>query len=631
MISCKLLKYIFIIGGFLLAFLPNQVFSAENLEELPEVVVTANKVTEPLKQTTSEITVITKEDLEKMNVDWVVDALRKLPDVYVKQSGGAGKQASVFLNTSAKSGHILVMIDGIKVNSPTTGDFDFSSLSVDEIERIEIINGPQSTLYGSEAVAGVINIITKKGKGKPKITLSLEGGSYGTYKPAFNLSGGTNKLNYRVTAFYYKIDGFSDYADGKEKDGYKQAFVSGRFGFRPFEKLEFEFSGRYFYHRSELDFGTENGLTLYQDDPDYIMRKHHLLISGKAKLEVTPNWKQTFTVSRVKEILNTKDPDDVFKYYSSKITPAIYIVDWQNNFDLADSLFLVTGVEYRKEKGKYESSSSYDEDVENKAVYLNVILKPLHSNIVLNAGARYDNHQTFGKKTTYRVSFLYNLKPYSLRVKGSYGTAFKAPTLNDLFWPDTGWSKGNPELKPEESWGWIIGAEKDFLKGRATLSLSSFYQKYRNLIEWVEVIPWVYQPQNVEKASIKGFKLGLNLLLTPDFKIKTGYTYLDAQNKSTGKYLIYKPDHKLSITGEYRISKLLLFVDYTHTGRRYTDSDNQNRLKSYSLLNLCATYRLNFNLSFFLRVNNVLNNDYKEVKDYDIPDRSFYAGVRFLY
>jgi len=616
---------------FFISSFQNLSYSAENQKELPEVIVTANRFIEPLEETTSEVKIITEKELEKMKVDWTIDALRKLSNIYVKQSGGIGKQTSVFLKTSTKSGDVLVMIDGVKVNSPTSGDFDFSSLSVDEIERIEIIEGPQSTLYGSEAMAGVINIITKKGKGKPKVSLSLEGGSYGTYKPSFSLSGGDSQFDYRITTYYYKTDGFSAYAKGKEDDSYKQAFISGKFGFRPSEKLELEFFTRYYYDRNELDFGTEDGFLVYKDDPDYVQRRHHSLFSGRFKLNLTSFWEQILTISKVKEIMNAKDPDDIFKWYGFKITPQIYMVDWQNNFYLLERFTLTLGAEYRKEKGKYESFSSFDEDIENKAIYLNGKFKFLSNKLILNAGLRYDDHQTFGEKLTYRAGLLYNFPSYGLRFKANFGTAFKAPTLNDLFWPNTGWSMGNPNLKPEESWAWNLGFEKDFLNDKVIFSFNSFYQKYKNLINWTEIAPWTYQPQNIGKASIKGFEVNLNLKITPNFQLKTGYTYLDSEDKDTKKYLIYKPTHKYSLIGEYSVGKFFLFADYVYTGKRYDDRANTKELKSYSLVNFSASYDFTKRIKAFARIENLLNTNYEEVKDYGTPNRSLYFGINFSY
>ncbi len=628
----NVLKFLLITGLFFAFPFQGVGISAENRQELPEVIVTANRITEPLKETTTDVTVITYDDLKKMNVEWVSDALQMLPNIYIKQCGGPGKLSSVILRTAINSGDVLIMIDGVKVNSPTSGDFDFSSLAVDEVERIEIINGPQSTLYGSEAMAGVINIITKKGKGKPKVKLSLESGSYGTYKPSFSLLGGTDKFDYRITTYYYKTDGFSAYAHGKEDDGYKQTFISGKFGFRLFKKLELEFLSRYYYDRNELDFGTENGFATYKDDPDYVQKRHHFLISGKAKLSLSHYWKQILTISKVKEIIDTNDPDDIFKWWSSKITPAIYIIDWQHNFYLSDVFTITTGFEYRKEKGKYESSSTFDKDIENNAFYLNTKLKFFKNKLILNGGLRYDKHQTFGKKITYRVGFVYNVIPYDLKIKANYGTAFKAPTLDDLFWPNTGWAVGNPNLKPEKSWAWDAGIEKRFFNKKIVFSLDFFYQKYKDLIQWAQIPgSWTWQPQNIGKANIKGSELNLIFAPLNNLIINTGYTYIDTENEDNNKYLTYKPMHKISISGEYSINKFSLFAEYVYTGKRYNDKNNQEKLAPYSLVNLSATYKLNKNLSFFGRIENLLNTNYEEVKDYGTPDRSFYLGIRFSY
>ncbi|MBI4684247.1 MAG: TonB-dependent receptor [Nitrospirae bacterium] len=166
---------------------------AEKKIKIEEVIVTAAKIEEAVEETTSDVIVVRGEDIKKMNVEFVTDVFRKIPEINLVQNGGSGGNAGVFLR-GADTKHSLVMIDGVKVKSTTTGSFDFSGINVDDIERIEIVKGSQSTLYGSEAMAGVINIITKKGEGKPKIDASLETGSYGTYKPSVSISGGSKKL-----------------------------------------------------------------------------------------------------------------------------------------------------------------------------------------------------------------------------------------------------------------------------------------------------------------------------------------------------------------------------------------------------------------------------------------------------
>lgn len=267
--------------------------------KITEVVVSATKIEEAIEETTSDVIVIKGEDIKNKNVEFIPDILRNIPELNLVQSGGAGKLATVILR-GGSANHTMVMIDGVKVKSTTTGSFDFSGINIDDIERIEIVKGPQSTLYGSEAMAGVINIITKKGKGKPKIETSFEGGSFGTYKPSVTVSGGDKKTDYRITGTYFYTDGISAAKQGTERDGYKNAALSGKLGFRPTEKLDVEITGKYYYDRSELDaFGI--------DDFNYVQHGNHYMLSGKGKLYLSNimgtdinsiNSKRLFEVSR---------------------------------------------------------------------------------------------------------------------------------------------------------------------------------------------------------------------------------------------------------------------------------------------------------------------------------------------
>lgn len=419
---------------------------AEEKIKLEEVVVTATRIEEAAEETTSDVVVIKAEDIKKMNIQFVTDVLRKIPELNLIQSGGAGKLATALLR-GGDSTHTLVLIDGVKVKSTTTGSFDFSGINVDDIERIEIVKGPQSTFYGSEAMAGVINIITKKGEGKPKIDVSFESGAYGMYKPSLTVSGGNKKLDYRLTGTYFYTDGISAAKQGTEKDGYKNTSISGKFGFRPVERLELELSGKYYYDRSELDFGTD------RDDPNYIQRENHYIVSNKGKFYLIDIWEQILTLSTVKDILKVRDPDDTLGWYSSNITTGVDTIDWQHNLYISDSYTLTAGMEYRKEKGESIESPTgvlrFDKSIDNKALYLNNKLKLFKEDVVFNAGLRYDDHETFGSKTTHRIGAVYNIKPAALRIKSSYGTGFRAPTLNELFYQDLWGSSGNLNLRPE--------------------------------------------------------------------------------------------------------------------------------------------------------------------------------------
>ncbi|QER42561.1 TonB-dependent receptor [Thermodesulfobacterium sp. TA1] len=596
----------------------------EEFKELPEVVVSADRVEEPIKETTAKVTVITKEELKKKNFVLVTDVLRTLPQVYVRANGGPGQTAGAILSRGAKSYHTLVLIDGFKVNDPSLGMFDFGSLTVDDIERIEIVEGPQSTLYGSEAVAGVINIITKKGKGKPKVGISLDAGSYGTYKPSFEVAGEFKGFDFRLNAFHYYTDGFSASRYGSEKDGFKNSFVSTKMGVNFHPKARFEVLGRYSYGRTEYD-GYDFRYNLI--DKDYVRREHHYLIGAKLDLSLLHNYKQTFSVYKNRFQRKFYEPDGWFPY--NRYTPSAEGFSWENFLSLGKAYSLVFGVDFKREKVEMLSESSlgltsYDEKREHVGIFVNNKFSFLEERLIFNVGLRHDDYKNFGEKTTYRLGFRYIIPQIEVVLKANYGTSFRAPTFDDLFYPNY----SNPNLNPEESKGWDLSLERVFFKERLLLGISAFYQKYKDLIQFDQT---TWKPENIGKAVIKGAEAYLNLRLTQNLSFKANYTYLDAEDRDKGKYLVYKPSHKAGATLEYSWKNLTLLADYVYTGERFHDKDNTKSLKPYSLVNLSANYSFNPKLKFYFRIENLFNANYEEVKDYGTPDRSIYGGIKFDY
>jgi vitamin B12 transporter len=596
---------------------------AEEPIKIKEVVVTATKIEEPLEETISDVIVIKSEEIKEMNVEFVTDVLKDVSEVNLVQNGGVGKQATVILR-GGDSTHILVMIDGVKVKSTTTGSFDFSGISVDDIERIEIIKGPQSTIYGSEAMAGVINIITRKGRGKPKVEASLEGGSYGTYKSSLTVSGGDKKIDYRLTGTYFYTNGISVSREGIERDGYKNASLSGKFGLRPTEKLELEISGKYYYDRSELDFGNY-GRDI--DASNYTQYGHHYMLSGKGMLYLSDTWEQILTISTVKDSLKDRNPDATSD--DSDVITGMNTIEWQHNFYLSNLYIFTLGTEYREEKGENIKGGIDEKIVDNKALYLNNKLKLLNGDFIINAGLRYDDHETFGSETTYRIGGIYNIKPAMLKVKSSYGTGFRAPTLNELFYEGV-MGSGDPNLKPEKSNSWEIGIEKDIVKDRAFVSITYFDQNYKDLIDWIETPPgsWRYSPQNIAEAEIKGIEAGASMSLTDCLMISSSYTYLDTKDKETGERLSRRPKDKLSITTGYLNGPITMRLGYTFVGKVY-DSSAQQHLGSYSLVNISGGYRITDNIKLFARIDNLLDEDYEVAEGYSTPGFSSFAGIRF--
>jgi vitamin B12 transporter len=592
---------------------------AEETVKVEEVVVTASRLEEPLAETTSDVIVIKKEDIEKTSAEFVMDTLRRIPDLNVTQNGGKGKTASLLLR-GASSNQTLVMIDGVKVKSTTTGDFDLAGLLVDDIERIEIVKGPQSTMYGSEAMAGVINIITKKGSGEPKAEASLEVGAYSTFKPAITVSGAHGDFDYRLTASYYKTEGISSAKWGTEKDAYRNASLSGKFGFKLGEIAEVELTAKHYFDSSELD-------ALNQvDDLNYVQRGHHTLFSGKVKLYLLDVWEQALTLSSVRDLLIGTDPDTAWNNFD--IDTGMKTADWQHNLYLHDQYTLTLGFEHRKEEGN--NVGVFNNSIENKALYLNNKLKLFEDALVLNAGLRHDNHETSGKKTTYRFGALYNFKNAGLKLRTGYATGFRAPTLNELFYQDPWGSSGNLDLKPEKSKSWEAGLEKDFFDGKVSVSTTYFRQDYEDLISWTQVAPWTWQPMNVADSEIRGLETSVTVRPTDAITITAGHTYLDTEDQTTGQRLTLRPYNKANLSAEYSGKEFSAVADFLYVGDRYAQSADTD-LGSYGVVNLSGRYSISKNLTLYARVENLFDKDYEEAAGYGTPGISVYSGVKAVF
>ncbi|MFZ5908089.1 MAG: TonB-dependent receptor plug domain-containing protein [Nitrospirota bacterium] len=594
--------------------LPIKAFSTENLVPLEEIIVTATRLSEFVGESTSDVTVITGEDIEKMNVRFLPEVLRTVSELNVVQNGTTGTVATVLLR-GGDSTHTLILLDGIRVNSTTTGSFDFSGISADDIERIEIVKGPQSTLYGSEAMAGVINILTKKGRGKVRGELSLEAGSFGNYSPSATISGGQDRVHYRLTASHFSTDGISSARTGQERDGYRNSVVSGKFGIALSDAVELEMTGRYAYDRTELD-GFDFLSMLPSDDENFVQRRNVLLMSGKGRIMLLPGLEAVFTLATSRESLGFRDPDTEFNNY--RIETRMDTIDWQNNVFCSEAYTVTAGAELRNETG--ENKDNFDESLTNRALYLNNTIRLFSRDLVLNAGLRYDDHETSGSETTCRIGALYSYKPLSIRLRSSYGTGFRAPTLNELFFP----FYGNLNLKAEKSTSWEIGIEKDIIPGSLMVSLAYFDQKYKNLIQ---TDPVTWSAANIAEAKIRGVETEVSASLTEHLSVHAGYTCLDTEDKTTGHALTRRPEDKITVSSQFSNEKISMVLRYIFIGKRY-DASVDRHLPSYSLIGLSGSYQADDRLTFFGRIENLFDAEYEEAGGYNTPGFSVSGGMR---
>ncbi|MBA7490465.1 Vitamin B12 transporter BtuB [subsurface metagenome] len=604
------------------------------------IVVTATKTEQPQAEIGSSTTVITADDLKKTGKENVLEALRSVPGLDVAQTGGVGKLSNIFIRGSG-SEHTLVMIDGVEMNDPMSPgrSFDFAHLTVDNIERIEVVRGPQSTLYGSDAMGGVIHIITKKGKGKPKLFISVEGGTYNTFREAIGLTGGTEWLNYSLGISRFDTTGFSSshkkYGN-TERDGYGNTSLSIRVGFTPVKNLNINSVVRYTSARNDLDLnGGEGG-----DDPNYTDNSKQLFFRTQVNLRLlNGKWEQKISFSLSNHNRNNQNDKDTQHPYDSMksfYNARMLKIDWQHNFYLHKTNTLTIGLEYEEEKGdseySWESAWGPGRTVFPKKMayttgfYLQDGIKLLES-FFITLGMRVDNHSCFGSVTTYRIAPAYFFKT-GTKFKATYGTGFKAASLYQLYAPATAWCPiGNENLKPEKSKGWDVGIEQYLLEDRLTLGATYFRNDFEDLIQF----DWTRGHINIAKVETKGMEIFISALPLEDLVIQGNYTYTDTEDKEIGEKLLRRPKHKGNLSLNYRFSKkgnINLGVIYVGERDDLYPYPYRVEAEAYTLINLAAFYDITENLQLFCRMDNLFDKDYEEIKGWGTARRSFYGGLK---
>ena len=436
-----------------------------------ELVITPTRTPTPIKRVGSSVTVITEKDIEKSHKDTVADLLRNVPGIEIAQSGGQGQISRIFLR-GTESNHTLVLIDGVEVNDPSSPDtaFDFAHLTTDNIERIEILRGPQGTLYGSEAIGGVINITTKKGKGLPGATAFVETGSFRHVKAGVGSSGEFGRFNYSAQVSRTNREGFTavdERLGASEEDGYENTSFSSRVGATLTDTVSAHAAMRYADAEAEYD----DGFPL--QDANNIGKSQEF--SGRGGVDVSlfeGRWKQEFSASYSN--IERKNVDGFPRRSEGDRTK----LDWLNHVALSPSQLVTLGME--TEETTYKNRDNFSNakaSVRNNAVFVQDQLT-LGEAFSTALGLRWDDHEEMGDEVTFRVAPSYLFAESGTRLKGSYGTGFKAPSLFELY--DSFY--GNRNLKPESSRGVDVGVEQSLLAGKLALGTTIFRNDIKDLI-----------------------------------------------------------------------------------------------------------------------------------------------------
>src|SRR3989338_5507041 len=449
---------------------PFKYLMADEAYDLGQVLVSASRIEEYIAQTGSSAIVIDRKTIEKKKYLSINEALSLEAGVEIASNSAFGGSTSVYLR-GAPSGHTLVLMDGIRLYDPISTDasYDLANLMLDNVERIEVIKGPQSSLFGSDAMGGVINIITRSGKGKPKFNFYFEGAPKRTFTEGLGIAGSIGKFYYSAEGSRQDSRGFSKARDGAENDSYQNNNFGGKFSYRPDENLEFGIKSSYIRSKMDLDDGA------YADDVDFWNKYENSLITIFGEQRLNDRWSHNLDYSWLRNARKYTDNSDsywdTFKAWGQE-------VNWQHRinagriFSLPQNIgeVIIPGFQYTYEAGMERSNYGDLNRVNaNREGYFIENRFSLDDKLFNTMAVRVDRHSRFGTQTTGRGTLSY-LFGTGTRFKGSYGTGFKSPSLYQLFS-----NYGESELKAEKSWGYDLGLEQQLFKNRLSIGATFFY------------------------------------------------------------------------------------------------------------------------------------------------------------
>lgn len=582
---------------------------------LDPVVVTATRTPEKASRTLASVSVITRDAIELRQAQTVVDALRSTPGLAIANSGGRGRPTSVFLR-GTESDHVLVLVDGVKVGSPTLGSFAFEDMPIDQIERIEVVRGPRSSLYGSEAIGGVIQIFTRKGGGPLSPRFSVTGGSYDTYMVAGGLSGGGDKGWFDVNLSYEDSAGFDAcrgepyvggcFTDEPDDDGYRNTSGGARAGYRFTDRAEVDI------YWTQTQSNTEFDGTLFSGNRSDATRQ---VLGAKLSLMPLDNWDMRLSAGRSREDTDVfYFRDFVDRYDTQRDTGS-----WQNDLYLDDDHLVTLGLDYQVDR--VDATVDYAEDSRHDVGIFGEYQGRFGAHEV-NLSLRHDDNQQFGGQVTGSAAWGYDVRE-DLRLLLSYGTAFKAPTFNELYFPFF----GNPNLDPEESVSLEVGVAGDY--GVGTWSLSLYQTDIDQLIAFDALSNTA---ANVDSARIRGLELMTNARIE-DWELGANLTLMDPENHSNGpdygNLLARRPQQSFRLDLDRTFGKWRAGGSIIVSGRRFDDFANRVRLDGFTLVDLRADYLLTKSIRVQGRVENLLDEDYETAAYYNQPGRSVFLTVRY--
>jgi len=601
----------------------------EQTAEAETVVVSATRFDIPLDQSPATVSVITSEDLEQKQIERVSDALREVPGLSVVQTGTAGQLTSVFMR-GLPSQDMQVLLNGIPINQGLAGQFDFANLMTDDIDRIEVVRGPQSTIYGPRALAGVIQIFTKQGTGTPGAMVAAEGGSYDTFREWGQSDGKIDDFDYSIAGSRLDTD------NARPNNNYRNSAGIADVGWSPDDQLRI---GSLFTY-SVSDTGNPN--TIFDPRPIDHFLTEKWLIGPHIDWKATDWWEHKFIFDYDHERQLNDPNQDGFVGPTRAVFERTQI-DYQNDLRPTSWLTLTSGFFYSRVNAGQErpfvlqtfgpQPTFISDHTQEMAGFLQATVTPI-SNLIFVAGGRLDHFNQFGDVWTYRVASSYKIDKTDTTLHSSVATGFSPPSSQDKIFGN------NFGLNPEKDFGWDIGFEQRLWNKRVTVGATYFHNDLSNIIGFDQTFSKAF---NLGTAETQGLESELRAAPITDLTITASYTYLEAEKTSSadvgapqGSRLPRRPRNEVYVSGSYLWCKKLRttveakFVNAREELNRNFFGPNFD-IEDYSFVNIAAEYEVNPHLSIFGRIDNLANEHYSEVFGFPALGRAAYGGLKLRF
>lgn len=597
--------------------------------ETEEIVVSATRIPTPEDESPASVTVITAQDMEIKQIRRVADALREVPGLSIVQTGTPGQLTSLFTR-GLGSDQTQVLLDGIPINQGLAGLFNFADLTTDNIDRIEIVRGPQSTLYGPRALAGVVQIFTKQGNGPPTGEFSAEAGSFSTFRETFASSGAIDKFDYSIGLSRLDTD------NDRPNNQYRYSNGIANVGWSPNEQLRI--SALFTY--SLADAGSPNVITAPRPIDNLLTERW--LVAPHLDFKPVEWWEHKLIVSYDEE-RQVNDPNEDGFVGATRALFQRFTVDYQNDLKPASWLTLTSGFFYSQVDAGQErpfvsqafgpQPTFISDYTEETAFFLQASMTPFKG-LNLVAGGRYDHFNQFGDIGTYRFAGSYLIAKTDTHLHASVATGFSPPSSQDKIFGN------NFGLKPVENLGWDAGIEQRFWEGRGLMGATYFHNDLSNVIGF----NGLFETLNLGSAITQGVETEIKVTPFRDLTFTATYTYLDTEKTSSldisqpeGARLPRRPRNEVYLSASYLWGKKLRttieakFVNAREDLNPINFGGPNIDIEDYAVVNFAAEYEVNSHLSIFARIENLGNEQYAEVLGFPNLGRAAYGGFKLRF